>query len=85
VVAQFVCYGHAKQTSKRSHEFGLGCEEGVIAPEAGNNSKVGGAVLTTLAFGIPGSAAMVIILSALMILGIQPGPDMLGKHLDLFW
>ena len=85
VVAQFICYGHAKQTSKRQHEFGLGCPEGVIAPESGNNSKVGGAVLTTLAFGIPGSAAMVIILSALMILGIEPGPDMLGKHLDLLW
>jgi TctA family transporter len=85
VVAQFLCYGHAKQTSKRSEEFGLGCEEGVIAPESGNNSKVGGALLTTLVFGIPGSAAMVIILSAMMILGIEPGPGMLTDHLDLLW
>jgi len=85
VVAQFLCYGYAKKTSKRSEEYGTGCEEGVIAPESGNNSKVGGALLTTLAFGIPGSAAMVVILSAMMILGIEPGPDMLTAHLDLLW
>ncbi|MDI6755792.1 MAG: tripartite tricarboxylate transporter permease [Thermodesulfobacteriota bacterium] len=85
VVSQFITYGHAKQTSKRPQEFGLGCVEGVIAPESGNNAKEGGALLTTLAFGIPGSAAMVIILAALMVLGVKPGPDMMIRHLDLVW
>lgn len=84
-VAQWICYGHAKQTSKRAEEYGHGCEEGVIAVEAGNNAKEGGALLTTLAFGIPGSAAMVIILGALMMLGISPGPEIMSKHLDLLW
>lgn len=85
VVAQFMCYGHAKQTSRQPELFGLGCEEGVIAPEAGNNAKEGGALLTTLAFGIPGSAGMVIILGAMMVLGVKPGPEILTKHLDLIW
>jgi TctA family transporter len=85
VVAQFMCYGHAKQTSKRAEEFGKGCEEGVIATQSGDNAKEGGALLTTLAFGIPGSSAMVIILGAMMVLGIKPGPEMITKHLDILW
>jgi TctA family transporter len=85
VVAQFMCYGHAKQTSKRAEEFGKGCEEGVIGVQSGDNAKEGGALLTTLAFGIPGSSAMVIILGAMMVLGIKPGPEMITKHLDILW
>jgi TctA family transporter len=64
VVAQWLSYGHAKQTSKRSQEFGLGCIEGVIAPESGNNAKEGGSLFTALAFGLPSGAPMVIILAA---------------------
>ena len=85
VVSQFICYGHAKQTSKPSQEFGLGCIEGVIAPESGNNAKEGGSLFTALAFGLPSGAPMVIILAALMVLGIRPGSEMITKHLDLFW
>jgi putative tricarboxylic transport membrane protein len=85
VVAQFMCYGHARQTSKRPEMFGKGCEEGVIATQSGDNAKEGGALLTTLAFGIPGSSAMVIILGAMMVLGVKPGPEMLTKHLDVVW
>jgi TctA family transporter len=85
VVSQFICYGYAKQTSKRPHEFGLGCIEGVIAPESGNNAKEGGSLFTALAFGLPSGAPMVIILAALMVLGIRPGSEMITKHLDLFW
>jgi putative tricarboxylic transport membrane protein len=85
VVAQFICYGHAKQTSKRPEAFGKGCEEGVIATQSGDNAKEGGALLTTLAFGIPGSSAMVIILGAMMVLGVKPGPEMITQHLDLLW
>jgi putative tricarboxylic transport membrane protein len=85
VVSQFICYGHAKQTSKRPQEFGLGNIEGVIAPESGNNAKEGGSLFTALAFGLPSGAPMVIILAALMVLGIKPGSEMITKHLDLFW
>jgi TctA family transporter len=85
VVAQFMCYGHAKQTSKQPEAFGKGCEEGVIATQSGDNAKEGGALLTTLAFGIPGSSAMVIILGAMMVLGVKPGPEMITQHLDLLW
>jgi len=85
VVSQFICYGHAKQTSKRPQEFGTGSIEGVIAPESGNNAKEGGSLFTALAFGLPSGAPMVIILAALMVLGIKPGSEMITKHLDLFW
>ncbi len=85
MVAQFICYGHAKQTSKYPEKFGEGFEEGVIAPQSGDNAKEGGALLTTLAFGIPGSAGMVLILAAMMILGVKPGPDMIVNQLDLLW
>jgi putative tricarboxylic transport membrane protein len=85
VVSQFICYGHAKQTSKKPEEFGFGNIEGVIAPESGNNAKEGGSLFTALAFGLPSGAPMVIILAALMVLGIRPGPEMITKHLDMFW
>lgn len=82
-VATFVCYGHAKQTSKHPELFGHGAIEGVIAPESASNAKEGGALLTTLAFGIPGSAVMALILGAFLIVGITPGPKMLEQNLGL--
>jgi len=85
VVSQFICYGHAKQTSKRREEFGLGCVEGVIAPESGNNAKEEGSLFSALAFGLPSGASMVILLAALTVLGIRPGSEMITKHLGLFW
>ena len=85
VVSQFLCYGHAKQTSKRPQEFGQGCVEGVIAPESGNNAKEESSLFTALAFGLPSGAPMAIILAALMVLGIRPGPEMITDHLNLFW
>jgi putative tricarboxylic transport membrane protein len=81
--AIWVSYAHAKQTSKHPEKFGAGVVEGVIAPESANNAKDGGAILTTLAFGIPGSGVMVLILAALFILGLQPGPKFLMEHPDL--
>jgi len=82
-VATFICYGHAKQTSKHPEMFGKGTVEGVIAPESASNAKEGGALLTTLAFGIPGSAAMALLLGAFLVVGITPGPKMLEQHLAL--
>ena len=82
-VAPWVAYGIAKQTSKHPEKFGTGCVEGVIAPEASNNGKEGGALLTTLALGIPGSAGMALLLGAFLIVGLDPGPMFLKEHLDL--
>jgi len=81
--ATFMAYGHAKQTSKHPEEFGTGTIEGIIAPESANNACEAGALLTTLALGVPGSGIMAILLGAFMMLGIIPGPEMLTKHLDL--
>lgn len=82
-VATFFCYAHAKQTSRHPEKFGKGTVEGVIAPESASNAKEGGALLTTLAFGLPGSAVMALLLGAFLIVGITPGPKMLEEHLAL--
>jgi len=82
-VACFIAYGHAAQTSKESEKFGKGTIQGVIAPEAANNAKEGGALFPTLGFGIPGSAGMAILLGVFLILGLIPGPEMLSKNLDI--
>jgi TctA family transporter len=84
-VASWVCYGHTVQSSRNPERFGHGAVEGVIGPEAANNSKEGGALLPTLFFGIPGSSGMAVMLGAFVILGIQPGPEMARDHLDLVW
>jgi putative tricarboxylic transport membrane protein len=84
-VASWMCYGHAVQHSKTPERFGKGAVEGVIGPEAANNSKEGGALLPTLFFGIPGSSGMAVMLGALVVLGVQPGPEMAGERLGLVW
>ena len=81
--APFVAYAAAKQTSPHPETFGSGRIEGVIAPEASSNAKEGGALVPTLALGIPGSSSMALLLGAFVILGLQPGPEFLVKHLDL--
>ena len=83
--AAWLCYGHAVQTSKHPERFGHGAVEGVIAPETASNAKEGGSLLPTLFFGIPGSSGMAVMMGAFLILGIQPGPAMITKHLDLVW
>src|SRR5262249_30206961 len=65
-----------------SKTFGTGDVRGVIASESSNNAKEGGALVPTVAFGIPGSATMAILLGAFLIHGLTPGPDMLPKSLD---
>jgi len=85
VVASWFCYGHTVQTEKNKENFGKGDVRGVIGPEAANNSKEGGSLLPTVAFGIPGSSAMAILLGAFLVLGVIPGPAMLAEHLDLVW
>lgn len=73
-IASFVAYDQAKRWSKHSDKFGTGEPEGVVAPEAGNNAVSGGAFIPVLTLGIPGDGATAIMMVALMVQGIQPGP-----------
>jgi len=85
-VAQWIAYGHAVQSAQDANErsgFGKGDVRGVLGPGAANNSKEGGALIPTIAFGVPGSSAMAILLGAFFMQGLMPGPDMLDKHLTL--
>ncbi|OGA18446.1 MAG: hypothetical protein A3H32_19245 [Betaproteobacteria bacterium RIFCSPLOWO2_02_FULL_63_19] len=83
-VIDWIAYGHALRTEKGAAEtFGKGDIRGVLASEGSNNAKEGGSLVPTIAFGVPGSASMAILLGVFLIHGLQPGPDMLGKHLDV--
>ena len=76
-VAQWLAYAHAVQSSPNKERFGKGAVEGVLGPGAANNSTLGGSLVPTIAFGVPGSVVMAILLGAFIIQGIVPGPDML--------
>ena len=74
---QWLAYAHAVQSSPNKERFGKGAVEGVLGPGAANNSTLGGSLITTIAFGVPASVIMAILLGAFIIQGIVPGPDML--------
>ena len=82
-IVDWVAYGHAVQSAKDKSMFGRGDIRGVIAPEAANNATRGGSLLPTVAFGIPGSLGTAILLGALIIVGLKPGPDMLTTDLHI--
>jgi putative tricarboxylic transport membrane protein len=84
-VVDWIAYGHVVQTSKDKSQFGKGDIRGVIAPEAANNAKEGGALVPTLIFGIPGSGATAILLGGFVLIGIQPGPRMIVTQLDTIY
>ena len=81
--ASFVAYGHAKQSSNSKETFGKGNIEGVIGSESANDAVEGGALASTIAFGVPGSSSMAILLGALFILGQETGPNMVTYHVDV--
>jgi TctA family transporter len=82
--AHWIAYAQARQTEKGGVEsFGKGDVRGVIAADSANNSVDGGTLIPTVVFGIPGSGGMAILLAILVISGVQPGPAMLTRHLDL--
>lgn len=83
--AQFVAYTQALRMSKRGDEYGTGVVEGVIAADAATNSKDGGDLVPSLAFGVPGSPQTAILLAAMITVGIQPGPEMLTTHVHIIW
>ena len=83
-VIDWISYGYAARSVPGAREtFGKGDVRGVIASESANNAKEGGALVPTLAFGVPGSASMAILLGAFLIHGIAPGPKMLSEQLDV--
>lgn len=73
-ISSFISYNEAKRWSKHKEKFGDGAPEGICAPEAGNNAVSGGAMIPMLTLGIPGDGATAIMLGALMVQGMQPGP-----------
>lgn len=84
-IAAFMAYAVEKRVSKTPEKFGTGMIEGVVAPETANNSADQTAFIPTLTLGIPGSATMALMLGALMVHGIQPGPTLIAQQPALFW
>ena len=84
-MATFLSYAIEKRISKHPEEFGKGAIEGIAGPEACNNAGVGTAFIPTLTLGIPGDAIMALMLAALVIQGIQPGPQVMTSNPELFW
>ena len=85
VIATFVSYISEKKFSKRPEEFGEGAIEAVAGPEAANNAAVGGAYVPLFALGIPFTPAMAMVLGALMLHGLTPGPNLIKEKSELFW
>lgn len=81
-VTDWIVYGHAVQTEKNG-QFGKGDVRGVIAVEASNNAREGGALVPTLFFGIPSSGSMAVFLGGMTLIGIEAGPQLVGERLDL--
>ncbi|HEY9095434.1 MAG TPA: tripartite tricarboxylate transporter permease, partial [Hydrogenophaga sp.] len=84
-MATFLSYAMEKRISKHPEQFGKGAIEGIAGPEACNNAGVGTAFIPTLTLGIPGDAIMAMMLAALVIQGIQPGPEVMTSNPELFW
>jgi len=85
-IAALMAYDHAKRSVKKpSRPFGQGAYEGLVAPEAANNAAVGGAYIPMLTLGIPGDAVTAVIIGALFIHGLRPGPNLLIETPHLFW
>ena len=88
-VASMIGYNEAKRWSKKPEEFGKGSPEGIAGSEAANNSATGGAMVPTLALGIPGSPTAAVILAGLLVHGLRPGPTMFTDQAEFayarFW
>ena len=84
-IAAFVAYATEKRVSPNRRNFGKGAVEGIMAPEAANNAADQASFIPTLSLGIPGSPTMALMLGALLIHGITPGPNLIAEHPSLFW
>ena len=85
VMASMMTYNNEKQLSKTPEKFGNGAIEGLAAPEAANNAASVGALIPMLTMGIPGSGTTAVMLGALMMLGLQPGPLLFSQHPEVAW
>ncbi|MET7994394.1 tripartite tricarboxylate transporter permease [Amycolatopsis sp. NPDC005232] len=84
-VASFLSYTLVKRTSRTPERFGKGAMEGVAGPEAANNSESGGAMIPLLTLGLPGTASTAVMLAALLLYGLQPGPLLFTEHPEIGW
>ncbi len=84
-VGAFFAYSEAKRRSKEPEKYGTGIPEGIVAPETANNATVGGALVPTLTLGVPGSPAAAVLLGALLIQGLAPGPKLFAERPDLMY
>ena len=84
-ITTFLAYALERRWSKSPERFGKGAFEGVAAPEAASHSKTQVDFIPTMSLGIPGDAVMALILGALIMKGIQPGPQLVSEHPDIFW
>ena len=84
-VGAFFAYSEAKRRSKEPEKFGTGIPEGIVAPETANNATVGGALVPTLTLGVPGSPAAAVLLGALLIQGLAPGPSLFAERPDVMY
>ena len=85
IISSFASYALEKRVSKHQEKFGKGAIEGVAGPESANNAAAGGAFVPLLTLGIPPNVVMALLLGALMIHGITPGPRFIAEHPDIFW
>jgi putative tricarboxylic transport membrane protein len=85
VTAAFISYGVEKWSSKHPEKFGTGVIEAVAGPEAANNSAVAGSMIPLLSLGVPSNAVTALMMGALIIHGVQPGPMLMVQHPDIFW
>ena len=84
-ITTFIAYAFERKISKTPERFGHGALEGVASPEAASHSKTQVDFIPTMSLGIPGDVVMALLLGALLIQGIQPGPQLITEHADLFW
>ena len=84
-IATFMTYSMEKKISKNPEQFGKGASKGLSAPEAAGNATIGGALIPLFSLGIPGSGTSAILLGALLMLGLQPGPMLFEKSSDIIW
>lgn len=84
-IASLIAWNEERRVSKHPEQFGSGSLAGVAAPEAANNAVVGGALIPTLALGVPGTATTAILLGAMLIYGVAPGPKLFERDPDIVY
>lgn len=84
-IGSVAAYTVAKNSSKTPEKFGTGHDEGIVSAEAANNATIGGALIPLVAMGLPGSVVEAVLLGALVVHGLQPGPRLFGEHPEMVY